>query len=154
MTARIKIRAVEQSGGGGGGGSGRTFKSDWMPWASFSHGTIKMSVPPKKGQQVLMRSVGGQAEMATVEPHHYGPDTPSPHGKQDEMVQLIEDEDEEGGQEGGGGAVGGEGGGEGDAGEGEDKWNHWIRQTKDTHHLIIRKKEQQDQGGSRTERRV
>lgn len=136
------------SGSGGQGGSGRTFKSDWMPWKSFSHGTIKMSVPPKKGMQVLMRSVAGMPELATVEPHHYGPDTPSPHGKEDEVVKLIEDEDQQnGGQdgEGGGAEAGGESGGE----EGGDKkWNHWLRETKDTHHLIIRKKDDQQQDDS------
>ena len=95
-----------------------------------------------------MRSVGGQPELSTVEPHHYGPDTPSPHGKQDEMVKLIEEEDKEGGEEGGEGGGSGSGGGEeGGAEGGEDKWNAWTRETKDTHHLIIRKKEEQGGGG-------
>lgn len=128
------------SGSGGQGGSGLTFKSRWVPWKSFSHGTIKMSVPPKKGMQVLMRSVGGAPELATVEPHHYGPDTPSPHGQQDEIVKLIEDEDGDNGQNGQG-----ESGGD-DAGDGK-KWNHWLRETKDTYHLIIRKKDQQEETG-------
>jgi hypothetical protein len=137
------------SDSGGGGGRGDTFKSDWHPWGSFSHGTIKMSVPPKKGQYATMRSIGGMAELATVEPHHYGPENPSPHGKQDEIVSLIEDEDEEkqrgeGGEGGSGDSTGSTGGQDG---QGEDKWNTWKRETKDTHHLIIRKKEQQDQGG-------
>src|SRR5882724_8059425 len=111
----------------GGGGDQDTFKSDWQPWGSFSHGTIKMSVPPKKGQQVLMRSVGGTPELSTVEPHHYGPDTPSPHGEKDEIVHLIEDDggDSQGGQSGQSDQSdqSGESGGGG-------KWNHWRHQTK------------------------
>lgn len=128
-------------------GGGGTFKSDWQPWKSFSHGTIKMSVPPKKGQYALLRSSGGNAELSTVEPHHYGPENPSPHGEHDEVVHLIEDEDEDSNGEQGGGSGGGEGDGGSEGGEGEDKWNQWVRQTKNTHHLIIRKKEQQQSGG-------
>jgi hypothetical protein len=135
--------------GAGGGGTNDTFKSDWQPWKSFSHGTIKMSVPPKKGQYALMRSVGGQPELSTVEPHHYGPENPSPHDKEHEIVKLIEDDDDDqqGGQGGGAaGSPGGQSGSQG-GGQGEDKWNSWLRETKDTHHLIIRKKESQS-GGS------
>jgi hypothetical protein len=128
-------------------GGGGTFKSDWQPWKSFSHGTIKMSVPPKKGQYALLRSSGGHAELSTVEPHHYGPENPSPHGEHDEVVHLIEDEDDDSNGEQGGGSGGGESAGGSEGGEGEDKWNQWVRQTKNTHHLIIRKKEQEQSGG-------
>jgi hypothetical protein len=83
----------EEASGGLTPSNETTFKSDWQPWKSFSHGTIKKSVPPKKGQYALMRSVGGMAELATVEPHHYGPEHPSPSGKPDEIVTLIEHEE-------------------------------------------------------------
>lgn len=102
-------------GGDPMGGEG-TVKSDWQPWQSHSHGTIKFSVPPKVGQQALMRSVGGTPELSTVEPHHYGPDAPSPHGKQDETVGLIHEKEDQ---------------------------QHWVHQTKDTNHLIIKSKKQQ-----------
>lgn len=137
-----------QGGGGGeGGGEGSedTFKSDWLPWQSFSHGSIKMSVPPKKGQHALMRSPGGSPEMAVAEPYHYGPSNPSPHDKPDEMVKLIEDEDDDDKQQG---QQGGQGGGQsGQNGQQEDKYNTWVHETKDKHHLIIRKKDDQQQGG-------
>lgn len=97
------------------GGEG-TVKSDWQPWQSFSHGTMKFSVPPKVGQEVLMRSVGGMPELSTVEPFHYGPKTPSPHGKQDESVGLIHEKEDQ---------------------------QHWVHQTKDTNHLIIKTKKKQ-----------
>jgi hypothetical protein len=93
-----------------------TFKSDWQPWQSHSHGTIKFSVPPKVGQQALIRSVGGTPELSTVEPHHYGPQAPSPHGKQDETVGLIHEKEDQ---------------------------QHWQHATKDTNHLIIKTKKQQ-----------
>ena len=92
-----------------------TFKSDWMPWQAHAHATIKYSTPPKVGQHALMRSVGGAPELATVEPYHYGPDTPSPHGKQDETVGLIHEKEDQ---------------------------QHWVHQTKDTNHLIIKSKKQ------------
>lgn len=97
------------------GGEG-TVKSDWQPWQSHSHGTIKFSVPPKVGQQALMRSVGGTPELSTVEPHHYGPQAPSPHGKQDETVGLIHEKEDQ---------------------------QHWQHATKDTNHLIIKTKKKQ-----------
>jgi hypothetical protein len=93
-----------------------TFKSDWQPWQSHSHGTIKYSVPPKIGQHGILRSVGGMAELGTVEPFHYGPDTPAPHGKQDETVGLIHEKEDQ---------------------------QHWQHQTKDSHHLIIKTKKKQ-----------
>jgi hypothetical protein len=139
---------------GSGEGDGKTLRSDWLPWRSFSHGTIKSSVPPKKGQKVMMSSPGGMPEMATVIPYHYGPDTPSPHDKQDETVHLYEDEDEEqqqGQQSGSTGSSGGIGGGSSSSqqnGQSQDKWNKWEHETKNKHHLIISKKEQsQDQDG-------
>jgi hypothetical protein len=125
----------------GGGGGHDTFKSDWQPWQSFSHGTIKMSVPPKKGQYALMRSIGGTPELSTVEPHHYGPENPSPHGEKDEVVKLIEDDEDQqqsGGAGGGGGQASGAGGSGG--GQSQDKFSTWMRETKDLHHLIIQKK--------------
>jgi hypothetical protein len=138
----------DESPSGSGGKRGDTVKSDWQPWKSFSHGTIKSSVPPKKGQYALLRGVNGMMELATAEPYHYGPENPSPHDKPDEIVHLIEDEEDqksgEGGQSGGGSgggmsamSEGGEGGG-GEGGGG--KYNTWTRITKDLHHLIIQKK--------------
>jgi hypothetical protein len=120
-------------------GADDTFKSDWQPWQSFSHGTIKVSKPPKKGMPVVLRSSGGNAELSVVEPYHYGPDNPSPHGKEDEVVTLIEDEDEQKKE-------GGSSGQDGEQGQ-SDKFNKWTRETKDTNHLIIQKKKQQDDGG-------
>lgn len=113
-----------------------TFKSDWLPWKSFSHGTIKMSVPPKKGQHALLRSVGGAPELATVEAFHYGPDNPSPHDKQDEVVSLVEDDD------------GDQNSQQQQSGQTEDKWNRWQIDTKDSQHLIIRKKDSQQTGST------
>jgi hypothetical protein len=97
------------------GGEG-TFKSDWQPWQSHSHGTIKFSVPPKVGQQALIRSINGTPELSTVEPFHYGPQTPSPHGKQDETVGLIHEKEDQ---------------------------QHWQHANKDTNHLIIKTKKKQ-----------
>ncbi|MGZ5390176.1 MAG: hypothetical protein ACXWDH_08745 [Aeromicrobium sp.] len=75
-----------------GEGEGTTFKSDWLPWKSFSHGSIKVSMPPKKGMRISMTAPNGQPEMAFAEPFHYGPDSPSPHDKEDEVVMTIEGE--------------------------------------------------------------
>ena len=137
----------DESPSGSGGKRGDTVKSDWQPWKSFSHGTIKSSVPPKKGQHALLRGVNGMMELATAEPYHYGPENPSPHDKPDEIVHLTEDDENEksegqqGGQSGGSGGgmstFGAEGGGEGGGG---GKYNTWQRITKDLHHLIIQKK--------------
>jgi len=76
-----------------GEGENTTFKSDWLPWKSFSHGSIKVSMPPKKGMKIAMLAPGGQPELAYAEPFHYGPDAPSPHDKEDEVVMTIEGED-------------------------------------------------------------
>ena len=75
-----------------GEGDNTTFKSDWLPWKSFSHGSIKVSMPPKKGMKIAYTAPGGQPEMAYAEPFHYGPDAPSPHDKEDEVVMTIEGE--------------------------------------------------------------
>lgn len=110
------------SGSGSGGDAmagGGTFKSDWQPWQSSSHATMKYSNPPKVGQHALLRSVGGMAELSTVEPFHYGPQTPSPHGKQDESVSLIHEKDDQ---------------------------QHWHHQTKDINHVIIKTKKKQGGG--------
>jgi len=74
-----------------GEGEGHTFKSDWLPWRSFSHGAITVSMPPRKGQRVAYTALNGQPELAVVEPFHYGPDDPSPHDKEDEYVIEIHD---------------------------------------------------------------
>lgn len=71
------------------GGDGKPFDSDWLPWKSFSHGAISFSVPPRVGQDVSMRSPAGYPEQAYMEAYHYGPDTPSPHDKEDEVVMQI-----------------------------------------------------------------
>jgi hypothetical protein len=73
--------------------SNLTYKSDWLPWAAFSHATIKTSIPPKEGQYAVMRSPGGSGEQAVVEPYHYGPENPSPSSKKDEVVTLVEHEE-------------------------------------------------------------
>lgn len=68
---------------------GNTFKSDWRPWQSFSHNTISISIPPKKGMKVMYKSPGGYPEQGYITPYHYGPETPSPHDKEDEVVIQI-----------------------------------------------------------------
>jgi len=72
------------------------FKSDWLPWGSFSHGTIKMSVPPRKGQLVKLNCPQGQPEQGWLEPHHYDPDNVAPHDKPDEIFIRIEKPSESG----------------------------------------------------------
>jgi hypothetical protein len=138
---------------GSGEGDGQTFRSDWLPWQGSSHGTIKSSNPPRKGMKVQMNSPGGQAELAHATPFHYDPNNPSPHGKQDEIVHLVEDADEEkqdGGSSSGGGASSGSGGssGSGQGGQQQDKWNTWHHYTKNKHHLIITNKQEDNQSGS------
>jgi phage baseplate assembly protein gpV len=105
-----------------------TFKSDWLPWNSFSHDTIKMSIPPKKGMKATMRSPCGMPELAVATPFHYGPETPSPHDKEDEIVKLVESPSKkEEGQEGG-------------SESSDDKFEHWTHETNNSKHLIIKKK--------------
>ncbi|WP_316207396.1 hypothetical protein [Bradyrhizobium sp. SZCCHNR3118] len=128
----------DQNPSGTASSRGDTVKSDWMPWQSFSHGTIKSSIPPKKGQHALMRGVDGMMELATVEPYHYGPDNPSPHGKPDEIVHLVEDEGHQTSEQGQQGD--GSGGDNGSQGGSNNKYNTWQRVTKNLHHLIIQKK--------------
>lgn len=72
-----------------GEGDNETFKTNWLPWKSFSHGAISTSIPPRKGQRVEMRSPNGNAEMAVLEPYHYNPDDPSPHDKPDEVFMKV-----------------------------------------------------------------
>lgn len=72
-----------------GAGAQDTFKSDWLPWKSFSHGSISFSLPPRKGMKASLRSPMGQPELAVAEPFSYGPDTPSPHDKEDEIVMQV-----------------------------------------------------------------
>lgn len=72
------------------------FVTDWLRWGSFSHGTIKMSIPPRKGQLVKLVSPQGQPEMGWLEAHHYDPDNVSPHDKPDEVFIRIEKPSEPG----------------------------------------------------------
>lgn len=110
-----------------------TMKTDWVPWQSFSHGTIKYSVPPRVGMRGALISPNGLPELAYASPHHYSPDSPSPHDKEDEIVRLVEHAKTEGGE-----------------GGGEDKFDHWLRETDNTYHLIIQKQKQQ-QGGQQSD---
>jgi len=68
-----------------------TFRSDWLPWKSFSHGAISMSIPPKKGMRITVHSPNGEPEMGVAEPYHYNPDDPAPHDKEDEVVFEVRD---------------------------------------------------------------
>lgn len=68
------------------------FRSKWLPWSTFAHGTIKMSVPPKVGQDVVMHSPNGDSELAYAAANHNGPSAPSPHDKEDEVFFQIDDE--------------------------------------------------------------
>jgi phage baseplate assembly protein gpV len=70
-------------------GAADTFKSDWLPWKSFAHGSISMSVPPRKGMKASMRSPGGYPELAVAEPFSYGPENKSPHDKEDEIFMTV-----------------------------------------------------------------
>lgn len=91
----VKINDGEDktpSGQSNSSGDNHTFKSDWLPWRSFSHGSIRMSMPPKKGMKASFRSPFGKPEMAVAEPSTYGPDHPSPHDKEDEVVMTIQGE--------------------------------------------------------------
>lgn len=115
-----------------------TFRSDWLPWNSFSHGTISYSVPPRVGQKVAMWSPNGQPEMAVCTPSQYGKKTPSPHGKQDEIVRVIESPEEDKDQASGDGSNASTGSSQ--SGQNSDKYENWIRETETGHHIIIRKK--------------
>lgn len=66
------------------------FPTDWLKWGSFSHGSIKMSIPPRKGQLVRLVSPQGRAEMGWLEPHHFDPDNVAPHDKPDEIFFRVE----------------------------------------------------------------
>jgi len=76
-----------------GEGDTTTFKSDWLPWSSFGHGSIKVSLPPKKGMKVRTVSPNGEPEMGSVEAFHNSKDAKSPHDKPDEFVMTVEGED-------------------------------------------------------------
>lgn len=69
---------------------GDPFTTDWVPWSTFSSGSIKVSAPPRKGQKVSLRSPGGYPEQGYCVPYHNGPDTPSPHDKEDEFFLRVE----------------------------------------------------------------
>lgn len=75
-------------------GDEETFKSDWIPWKSFAHGTIKVSMPPRKGMKAAVTSPNGEPELAYGEPYHYDPKNKSPHDKEDEIVLEVEDAEE------------------------------------------------------------
>lgn len=75
-----------------GEGETTTFKSDWLPWSSFGHGSIKVSMPPKKGMKVRTVSPNGEPEMGSVEAFHNSKDAKSPGDKQDEFVMTVEGE--------------------------------------------------------------
>lgn len=62
------------------------FESDWLPWNTFAHGGMQVSVPPKVGQSVQMQSPGGNPETAVMSAYHTNPDNPSPSDKEDEVV--------------------------------------------------------------------
>lgn len=68
----------------------RTVMTDWIPWVGMSHGTIKASVPPKKGQKVECKAPNGRLEHATVSPFSYGEGSECPHDKPDEVYFRIE----------------------------------------------------------------
>ena len=90
----------DQSSGSGSSGSSDgqsatnpdadpNFKSDWLPWHTFSHDTIHMIIPPRKKQRVTLNSPYGRPEMGHVAPYHNGPDTPCPSGNPDEIRIQI-----------------------------------------------------------------
>ena len=83
------------------GSDDELLKTDWLPWKSFSHGTIKFSVPPRKGQRVCINSPNGDIEQGVLEPFHYGPDDPSPHDKENEVFMRVEapNDQQQGGQQ-------------------------------------------------------
>jgi phage baseplate assembly protein gpV len=76
-----------------GDGDNTTFNSDWLPWASFGHGTINVSMPPRKGMKARIVSPNGEPEMGAVEPFHHSKTAKSPHDKQDEVVMTVQSED-------------------------------------------------------------
>jgi hypothetical protein len=125
-----------------GEGDNLAFKSDWLPWKSFAHGAIKSSVPPRKGMKVSYNAPGGQPEMAYAEPFHNGPDNPSPHDKQDEVVHLFETPEQDQSQQGSGQQSGGQ------QQQQQDKWDNWQHQTASSHAIIVKKNTQQAQQGA------
>jgi len=68
----------------------QTFKSGWLPWKSFAHGTISASLPPRKGMKAMLRTPAGAPSMATAEPYHFSTDNPSPHDKEDEIFLQVQ----------------------------------------------------------------
>jgi phage baseplate assembly protein gpV len=69
---------------------------DWVPWGAFSHGTIKMSFPPKKGQKAQITSHNGYPEMGIAEPFGYSPNNPAPDGDPDKIHIRVEAETKNG----------------------------------------------------------
>lgn len=80
------------------------FKSDWLPWSQFAHGTIKVSMPPRNKMRVAHKSPYGRPEMAYVEPYHNFDGAKSPGSNPDEVVMTIEDPTDEDSQQSGGGS--------------------------------------------------
>lgn len=78
------------SQGGSGNQGNRTVMTTWLPWESMSHGTIKASVPPKKGQKAQCAAPNGQLGHATVRAFSYGEGSECPHDKPDEVYFRIE----------------------------------------------------------------
>lgn len=72
------------------------FQTGWLPWASFGHGTISMSVPPRVGQLVSVQAPNGQPEMAFLVPYHHTPENPAPHDKEDEVFLRVNKPREDG----------------------------------------------------------
>ena len=67
----------------------QTFKSAWLPWKSFAHGTISASIPPRKGMKAMLRTPAGAPQMATAEPYHFSTENESPHDKEDEIFLKV-----------------------------------------------------------------
>lgn len=66
------------------------FKTDWLPWKTFAHGAIKISLPPKVGMTAQMVSLNGMPELGHIEAYHNDPENQSPHDKEDEFFMRVE----------------------------------------------------------------
>lgn len=88
----VRMEQTTAQGGGGGGqqNDDQILLTDWVPWRSFSHGSIQFSVPPRVNQTVAINSPNGYPEMSYCEPYHYDPDHPSPHDKENEVFVKLQ----------------------------------------------------------------
>lgn len=77
-------------------GPSKEVTTDWMPWQAFSHATIKISFPPRKGMKAQLNSPNGMLEQGSVAAYGYGPETPSPAGDPDQLHIRVEKETKEG----------------------------------------------------------